>query len=349
MSKNKDAIEIRSEQVQEILTKVPSWMIRWGNLLFLCLILMLLIISWFIKYPDVIVSKALITTQIPLQKIYAQTTGKLDTILVKDNELVGDNQPLAIIENTAEYKDVFKLISLTNKIHINNQAFHFPIRDLPTLSLGNIETSYALFENNYIQYLLNKKSMSDTNKITTLLKNNSLDINETNNELKLLRDVILSYNQLKNNIKQWDTTYVLRSKINGQVALLNYWIDNQKINKGDLLFNVIPSENSGYIAKLKVPTLDATKIMIGQKVNIQLDNFPEAEFGTLKGKIARKSLFPDKNGFYWIEASLPGSLVTTNQNNIDFKQELSGSAEIITEDLRLIERFFYEVRNVFKD
>src|SRR5690606_3084206 len=134
MSKNKDAIEIRSEQVQEILTKVPSWMIRWGNLLFLCLILMLLIISWFIKYPDVIFSKALITTQVPLQKIYAKTTGKLDTILVKNNELVGSNRPLSNIENTSEYKDDFKLISLTNKNHINNLVFDFPIRELPTPS-----------------------------------------------------------------------------------------------------------------------------------------------------------------------------------------------------------------------
>ena len=41
-----DQIELRSEEVQEILTKVPNWMIRWGNTLFLVLIGMLLLLSW---------------------------------------------------------------------------------------------------------------------------------------------------------------------------------------------------------------------------------------------------------------------------------------------------------------
>lgn len=347
MSKKKDAIEIRSEQVQEILTKVPSWMIRWGNLLFLFLILMLLSLSWFIKYPDVIVSNALITTHIPLQKIYAKTSGKLDTVLIRDNELVEKNQVLAIMENSAEYKDVFKLISLTNKIHINNREFDFPINDIPILSLGNIGASYALFENNYTQYLLIKELTN--NAKTTILANNNLDVIQRNEELKILRDVIKSYSQLKNKIRQWDTSYVLRSKIDGQVALLNYSIDNQKINKGDLLFNVIPSKNSGYIAKLSIPASDANKIEIGQRVNINLDNYPQTKFGTLEGEIIKKSQLPDINGFYWIEVSLPDGLITTNKSKIVFIQELRGSAEIITKDLRLIERLFNQASNVFSN
>ena len=32
---------------------------------------------------------------------------------------------------------------------------------------------------------------------------------------------------------------------------------------------------------------------------------------------------------------------------IEFKQEMRGTAEIITEDLRLIERFFYQLKDVF--
>ena len=51
-------------------------------------------------------------------------------------------------------------------------AFIFPIDKLPILFLGDIETSYALFENNYINYLLNKEldpfsNEAIANKITT--------------------------------------------------------------------------------------------------------------------------------------------------------------------------------------
>lgn len=34
MSDLLDNIELRSEEVQEILTRVPNWMIRWGSVLF---------------------------------------------------------------------------------------------------------------------------------------------------------------------------------------------------------------------------------------------------------------------------------------------------------------------------
>lgn len=65
---SQDNIEIRSEEVQEILTKVPNWMIRYGNTLILILIFMLLFISWFIKYPDVISSEVMVTTTIPVHR-----------------------------------------------------------------------------------------------------------------------------------------------------------------------------------------------------------------------------------------------------------------------------------------
>ena len=117
-----DHIELRSEEVQEILTKVPHWMIRWGNVLFLVIILMLLLISWFVKYPDIITSEAIITTQIPPQKEYAQITGTIDAILVEDNQEVNKSQVLAILENTANYKDVYKLNSVIDTITINNES-----------------------------------------------------------------------------------------------------------------------------------------------------------------------------------------------------------------------------------
>lgn len=50
----KEDLSIRDENVQEILTSVPHWMIRWGNALFLLLVLVILFLSWLIKYPDTV-------------------------------------------------------------------------------------------------------------------------------------------------------------------------------------------------------------------------------------------------------------------------------------------------------
>jgi multidrug resistance efflux pump len=427
MADKLEDIDLRSEDVQEILTKVPHWMIRWGNVLFLALILLLLFISWFVKYPDIIPSEAIITTQIPPQKEYAKITGKLDAILVTDNEDVTNNQPLAIIENTANYKDVFKLKSVIDTINISNQTFSFPMDSLPILFLGDIESQYALFENSYIQYQLNKElqpfsneaqanaysvselnrrlrslqSQKEINKTELDFKNKDLqrnktlfekgvisaqsyenkqmefaqsernyknfessisqmregisnahrtskgsEINRIKEEMFLLKNVIQSFNQLKKAIKDWKYQYVLQSSINGKVSFLNYWNSNQTVTSGDLVFTIIPSENSSFIAKLKTPAQNSGKIKIGQNVNIKLENFPDTEFGVLQGTLKNISLLPDKDGLYLIDAELPKKLITSYNKTIEFKQEMRGSAEIITEDLRLIERFFYQFKDL---
>lgn len=422
-------IELRSEDVQEILTKVPHWMIRWGNVLFLLLIIVVLVISWFVKYPDIIPSEVIITTQIPPQKEFAKITGKLSHILIEDNQKVVANQPIAIIENTANFNDVYTLKSVLDTIMISNKSFEFPIDSLPILFLGDIESQYALFENSYIQYKLNKElqpfsneaiannySISELNrrlkslqaqkeinqselnfKRKDLKRNETLynkgiisaqdyenkqlefaqaernfknfeslisqiregisnahktskgtEINRIKEEMTLLKNVIQSLNQLKKAIKDWEYQYVFKSNIDGQVSFLNYWTVNQTVNQGDLVFTIIPSENSSFIAKLKTPAQNSGKIEVGQRVNIKLENYPDTEFGILNGIVNNISLIPNKEGLYLVNVELPRTLITSYNKEIEFKQEMRGSAEIITEDLRLIERFFYQFRNILK-
>ncbi|MWW24876.1 HlyD family secretion protein [Algibacter lectus] len=422
-------IDLRSEEVQEILSKVPHWMIRWGNVLFLVLIILLLFLSWLVKYPDIIASEALITTKIPPQKEYAKITGKLEAILIKDNQEVSSGQRLAILENTANYKDVFKLKSIIDTITLNRQYFKFPIDSLPLLFLGNIESQYALFENSYIQYQLNKElkpfsneavanrysiselnrrlrslqSQKEINKTELDFKKKDLqrhvllfdkgiisaqdfenkqleaaqaqrnyknfessisqiregisnakqtskgtEINRVKEEMVLLKNVIQSFNQLKKAIRDWEYQYVLQSNINGKVSFLNFWNSNQTVNQGDLVFTIIPSGNSSFIAKLKAPGQNSGKIKIGQKVNLKIENYPDTEFGVLNGVVKNISIVPDVNGLYVIDVELPKVLVTSYGKTIDFKQEMRGSAEIITEDLRLIERFFYQFKEALR-
>ncbi|WP_289042927.1 HlyD family efflux transporter periplasmic adaptor subunit [uncultured Olleya sp.] len=429
MPKKLEEIELRSEQVQDILSYVPHWMIRYGNLLFLGLILLFFSLSWLIKYPDVITTEALLTTKIPSEKLIAQSTGKLETILINNNDLIIKNKPLAIIENTSNYKDVYKLKTIIDTLKVNTKSFTFPINELPVLFLGDIDTQYALFENNYIQYTLNKdlkpfsnEALANNNSISELhrrlksskdqlalnqaelaLKKTNLERNEnlykkgiiskleieqkqieyhqakrnlksfessisqireaisnanklskgteiskTKEEMMLLKKVIQSFNQLKKAIKNWETQYVLKSNIDGKVAFSNYWRTNETVNQGELVFTIIPTESSTFVAKLKTPANNSGKLKIGQKVNIKLENYPEAEFGTLQAKVYHISLTQDKDGNYLILAELPKKLITSYKKLIEFKQEMRGSAEIITEDLRLAERFFYQIKDIFK-
>ncbi len=429
MPNNVNTTPLRSEEVQELLTAVPAWMIRWGNTLIFFLIIGVLAITFYLKYPDIISAEAMITTELPPQKEFAKTSGQIDTFLVVDNQIVKANTPLAVIENTADFEDVYLLKSMVDTIMPYNGHFEFPIDQIPLSVLGDIASDFALFENSYSQYMLNKKWQPFTNEafadrqslselknrlenlktqydlnaaelevkkkglerskmlfeqgviaaeeyenkqldflqVKQQFKNGKLVISQTlesiNNakllakntlmnqskeEQLLFRNVIQSFQQLKKAIKEWELEYVLKSNIDGQVSFLNYWTENQNINAGDLVFTIIPQRNMEYLARLKTPNLNFGKIKIGQTVNIRLKNYPETEYGILEGKIEKISQMTDINGFYIVNVDLPSGLITSYDKELEFRQEMQGAAEIVTEELRLIERFFYQLKGIFK-
>ncbi|MFV0248678.1 MAG: HlyD family secretion protein [Tenacibaculum sp.] len=164
--------------------------------------------------------------------------------------------------------------------------------------------------------------------------------------MTLLKNVIQSFNQLKRAIRDWEQLYVLKSNVNGKVSFLSYWNANQTINQGDLVFTIIPIDNSSFIAKLKTPSQNSGKIKIKQRVNIKLENYPNTEFGVLNGTVKNISLIPNIKRICFVDVELPSKLITSYNKEVDFKQEMRGSAEIITEGLRLIERFFYQFKKV---
>ncbi len=422
-----EEIELRSEEVQEILTRVPHWMIRWGSLVVLMILLSLFFISWLIKYPDTITTQITITTHIPPEKLVAKTSGKIETILVNDRATVTKNTPLAVIENSANYRDVFLLKSIVDTIDIEKSEF--PFEKLNSVQLGEIESAFALFKKEYIADELNatlqpfkvegaaqgyeviqlkerlsllesQKSInqnelalqkSDLDRYETLYKKgvianqefekqkliylqsqknyknllssisslksslNELNrsakatqINESKENINLERNVIQAFYQLKKTIKDWELNYVLRSSIAGQISFLQLWAENQTVNAGDNVFAIIPSNEKNYIGKAKAPAQNSGKIKVGQTVNIRLSNFSDREFGVLHGVVKAISLTPDKDGNLLLDVSLPNGLQTSYKKQITFQQEMSGSADIITDDLRLIERLLYQFRGLFK-
>ena len=48
--KESEKIEIRSDEVQDILGMVPSWIVRWGTVVILVTVLAILTGSWFFNY-----------------------------------------------------------------------------------------------------------------------------------------------------------------------------------------------------------------------------------------------------------------------------------------------------------
>ena len=117
--------------------------------------MLLLLVSWMVKYPDIITTEITITTQIPPEKLIAKTSGKIAKIIVQDKAEVQPNTPLAIIENAADYKAVFQLKSVLDTINFDTNTFPFEL--FSGANFGDVEAPFALFQKEYIASDLNKK------------------------------------------------------------------------------------------------------------------------------------------------------------------------------------------------
>ena len=79
---------------------------------------------------------------------------------------------------------------------------------------------------------------------------------------------------------------------------------------------------------------------------IRLNNYPDQEFGYVKGIIRSISPVPTAEDNYVVDIDLPKGLKTNYGKELPLTREMKGSAEIITEDMKLIERLLAPLRKI---
>jgi len=410
-------IQPRSEEIQEIMERTPGWMMRWGITLFFAFVVILLTLAWFIRYPDVVNTNIVITSEHPPVNLVTATSGKLKSLFVKDKQLVDSNTVLALIENSAEYKDVLALKGLID----DSGYLH---TSLPVYQLGDIETDYTAFKqaaedyNTYKSIALNQHKIADleqqeasqqllysriSQQYSTLsegvqialnkyktdsllylkgvlskmdlaisrgalldkkyayqgtnssLAQNMIQLNQLNAALTELKMQSMADDekysttlnkalaQLNTSIKNWEQKYLIVAPMAGTVNLFNYWAVDMPVKQGDVLMIVIPRKMGNIVGRISLPVYGSAKVKEGQMVNIRLSNYPAEEYGFLSGRVASVSLLP-KDSMYSVVVNFPNGMVSSYNKQLEFKQQMIGTTEIITEKKRLLERMLNKVK-----
>lgn len=165
MPNNTDNLNLRSEEVQEILTNPPIWIVRWGITLIFLFTLIICILAFIIKYPDFVTAKVIVTTQKPTQTVVTRNSGQLAGVFVKDRDTVSIGHKLAVIENLAKMEDVYLLKSITDTLQFDKDHFEFPVEATTNLNLGDLQSAYINFEKSYVDYFLLRDLKPYTNRI----------------------------------------------------------------------------------------------------------------------------------------------------------------------------------------
>ncbi|WP_131538775.1 HlyD family secretion protein [Pedobacter nototheniae] len=161
--------EVNSEEVQDIITAVPSWILRWGITLIFAILGGIILLSALIEYPDVVKTNLKVNSLNSPKQVLAKQGGKLTALLVEDGQMVQENQVLAFFESTANPNDVLKLSKELKKFQNNLLTNSLASVNLPTgLNLGELQGSYQSFYQQYLQYQSTQKNGYYLNKMAYL-------------------------------------------------------------------------------------------------------------------------------------------------------------------------------------
>ena len=195
--------------------------------------------------------------------------------------------------------------------------------------------------------LINKKLTLP--QINSVIISNENQQNEKQKEILELENTIAQQQSIfqqalytfKSHVEEWKKKYLLIAPIDGKVAFASFFQENQQLQANQTICFIHP-ENTHYFAEIVIPQVNFGKVSIEQQVLLKFSSYPFQEFGSVKGKIEFISQIPTDSG-YFAKVGLTHGLITTNKKQIQYREGLLANAEIITRDMRLLERFYYDI------
>lgn len=175
-----------------------------------------------------------------------------------------------------------------------------------------------------------------------------LQLQELEKKSQLQSEIKNGFDNLMNGFNTWEMAYILKSPVEGRVDISNYWSVNQNIVAGETIFTILPNDENLLVGKAQLPIAGSGKVKAGQKVNISFLNYPDHEYGIVHGVVNNISVVPSGES-YIVDVGLPHGLTTTYGKTLVFTQEMHATAEIITDDLRLLERLFSPLKKIFSE
>jgi len=184
------------------------------------------------------------------------------------------------------------------------------------------------------------KSIELSEKHQLLQDNRITRTDEKEKYVSALRESFLN---LKAQIDLWENTYLLISPVEGIVSFTKFWSANQSVTKDEPVVSIVPLETGSFLGRIYLKMERSGKVKNQQLVNIKLSGYPYLDYGMVRGIVKSKSLVPAGDA-YVVEIELPEGLTTLYGRKLDFTQNMQGTAEIITENIRLLQKIINPFR-----
>ncbi len=287
------------DKLMDLIGHPPGWLLQSGIGLLGCITILLLWITWFIRYPDVIEAQIVLTSSNPPIEIHLRQTGMIDTLLVRDGDTVVEGQHLGYLDQTADVTDIYVwqawLISLSISSPEDTTSRTLPV----SLQLGNLQNGYAVTVQKYFEWKRSQEDESWMEKIKVF----ESEIHSTHQFIESLSKQIEFYDQEASlQEKQWKRDQTLLQS--GTISAQEY----EKTTSANLAFKR-QRENltsSIYTQEMRIDQLEAS--IVDQKIqyHTRLNSFYTDLIEQIQISIADILLWEEQ---YVLKAKRSGRLV----------------------------------------
>lgn len=144
----KDHETDKSEEVQAIIDRMPTYWAKWVALCVGGLMGIVLLLSFLIQYPDTVDGEISVTATTAPVRLVANSNGRIQ--LLKTNKITLEKgDVIAYIESGANYRHILLVDSLLNTLNIKKNS-SYPLPD--SLLLGDVSSAYNSFLLSFLQY-----------------------------------------------------------------------------------------------------------------------------------------------------------------------------------------------------
>lgn len=178
------SLQKSSDFVNEILDKTPSWIILWGNTLFVLFILLLIVLSSLISYPDRIIAPVNITLENPPIAIVSQISGEIQEIFKENKDEVEEDEIILKFFSRVSYSNVLSAKQQVQTIKDTKDIIDILDTPLNNISIAELSNTYTSLMKEVKDFKYNASSDAVFQSISSL-RNKIAELKELNRSMRI--------------------------------------------------------------------------------------------------------------------------------------------------------------------
>lgn len=150
-----DRPDFHSPEVDEIMGRLPSWILRWGIAVLFTIFAGIIGMSYFISAPQSVAGEIMLSSDNPSVQLSAGTSGRLTLLHNSSDSLIREGTPIACIGKYADYERVLRADSYLRQSYTRTESVETDWPRIDSLP-DELRNQYTAFRLTYRTVLFNR-------------------------------------------------------------------------------------------------------------------------------------------------------------------------------------------------